>query len=194
MKRSSIVFVIIAFFAGITFHANAQAPYKHGIGVTVGTSQAVTYKTFPTQHFAIQVDLGTKYCYVYGSHLWSLDLSPNFMYEGRLCKGLYGFVGLGGSLGYNWQPFSYITGLEPGDPGYDPIPDPTNPNQNSATIWSVHNCKAGANGFFGLEYKFDIPLALQLDFRPGYRCIFLPNRFADHKFDWGLNFGVLYTL
>ena len=101
---------------------------------------------------------------------------------------------MGGSLGYNWQPFSYITGLEPGDPGYDPIPDPTNPNQNSATIWSVHNCKAGANGFFGLEYKFDIPLALQLDFRPGYRCIFLPNRFADHKFDWGLNFGVLYTL
>ena len=144
MKRNSIILVIIAFFAGITFHANAQSPYKHGIGATVGTSQAVTYKTFPTQHFAIQVDLGTKYCYVYGSHLWSLDLSPNFMYEGRLCKGLYGFVGLGGSLGYNWQPFSYITGLEPGDPGYDPIPDPTNPNQNSATIWSVHNCKAGA--------------------------------------------------
>ena len=46
---------------------------------------------------------------------------------------------------------------------------------------------------FGLEYKFDIPLTLQLDFRPGYRCVFAANKFADHKFDWGLNFGVRYT-
>ena len=34
---------------------------------------------------------------------------------------------------------------------------------------------------------------MQLDFRPGYRCVFAPNKFADHKFDWGLNFGVRYT-
>lgn len=192
MRKSIITFLLLALFAGAFLQTNAQAPYKHGIGVTVGTSQAVSYKVFPTNHFAIQLDLGTKYCYVYGSHLWSLDLAPNFMYEGRLYKGLYGFAGLGGSIGYNWQPFYYVIALEPGDLGYDPIPDPDNPNQNSATIRSVHNCKGGVNGFFGLEYKFDIPLALQLDFRPGYRCIF-NSHFADHKFDWGLNFGVRYT-
>lgn len=171
MKRNHIVILLIALFAGIMFHANAQDPYKHGIGVTLGTTQAVSYKTFPVNHFAIQLDLGTKYCYVYGSHLWSLELAPNFMYEGRLAKGLYGFAGLGGSIGYNWQPFSYIYY------GYHVSRD---------------NCKAGVNGIFGLEYKLDIPLALQFDFRPGYRCIF--NRhFADHKFDWGLNLGVRYT-
>ena len=193
MKRISILFLFIALFTGVAFHANAQAPYKEGVGLILGTSQAFSYKAFLTKHFAIQVDLGTKYCYVYGSHLWSADVAPNFMYEGRLVKGLYGFVGLGGSIGYNWQPNYYIIGLEPGNAGYISNPDPDDPNPNSVTRRSVHNCKAGANGFFGLEYKFDIPLALQLDFRPGYRCIFAVNKFADHKFDWGLNLGVRYT-
>lgn len=193
MKKNSILILFLAVFAGAMFHANAQAPYKEGIGVTFGTTHAFSYKAFPCNHFAIQVDLGSKYCYVYGSHLWSVEVAPNFMYEGRLVNGLYGFVGLGGSIGYNWQPFTYVIGLEPGDPGYDPLYDPNNPNQNSVTRVSKQNCKAGANGMFGLEYKFDIPLALQFDFRPGYRCVFAVNKFADHKFDWGLNFGVRYT-
>ena len=192
MKRNRIFLLIAALFVGITFHVNAQAPYKEGVGLTLGTTQAFSYKAFPRNHFAIQVDMGTKYCYVYGSHLWSAEVAPNFMYEGHLTKGLYGFVGLGGSIGYNWQPFYYIIGLEPGDPGYVSTPDPSNPNQNSVTRVSKHNCKAGLNGFFGLEYKFEAPLALQFDFRPGYRCIF-SRHFADHKFDWGLNFGVRYT-
>lgn len=192
-KKNIFVVLLFAFFASILFQTNAQVPYKNSIGATLGTTQAFSYKTFFGDHFAIQVDLGTKYCYVYGSHLWSAEAAPNFMYEGRLAKGLYGFLGLGGSIGYNWQPFYYIVGLEPGDAGYNPNPDPADPTPNSVTRRSVHNCKAGANGMFGLEYKFDIPLTLQLDFRPGYRCVFAANKFADHKFDWGLNFGVRYT-
>lgn len=171
MKRCYLM-ILLAFLVSTFLPVNAQAPYKHGIGTTLGTTQALSYKTFVGNHFAIQLDLGTKYCYVYGSHLWSAELAPNFMYEGRLVNGLYGLVGLGGSIGYNWQDYLYI------DYSYK---------------ISNRNCKAGVNGFFGLEYKFDIPLALQLDFRPGYRCVFAPNKFADHKFDWGLNFGVRYT-
>lgn len=174
MKRSSIILVIVAFFAGITSHANAQAPYKHGIGATIGTSQAVTYKTFPTQHFAIQVDLGTKYCYVYGTHLWSAELAPNFMYEGRLAGDLYGLVGVGGSIGYTWNNlFGYFNKYGP--------------------QWSSDNAKGGANGIFGLEYLIDSYLAFQFDFRPGYRCVFNFDGLTDHTFDWGLNFGLRYT-
>lgn len=171
-RKTFIVTLLLGILLGITFQTYAQAPYKHGIGATLGTSQAVSYKTFIGNHFSIQLDLGTKYCYVYGSHLWSAELAPNFMYEGRLANGLYGLVGLGGSIGYNWQGFLYIDYMD---------------------RVSRHNCKAGVNGFFGLEYKFNIPLAVQLDVRPGYRCVFAPNKFADHKFDWGLNFGVRYT-
>lgn len=173
MRRNRIFLLIVAIFAGITFHVNAQAPYKHGIGVTLGTTQALSYKTFIGNHFTIQLDAGTKYCYVYGTHLWSAELAPNFMYEGRLSGDLYGLVGVGGSIGYTWNNFF----------GYF--------NENGQQ-WGRHNAKGGANAIFGLEYIIDTYLAFQFDFRPGYRCVF--NRhFADHKFDWGLNFGVRYT-
>ena len=171
MKKHSVILLFLAVFAGAMFPVNAQNPYTHGIGVTLGTTQAVSYKTFPCKHFAIQLDLGTKYCYVYGSHLMSFELAPNFMYEGRFSENLYGLVGVGGSIGYNWQSFPYIY-----------YGDHT----------SNRNGKGGVNGIFGLEYKTEYPIALQFDFRPGYRCVF--NRyFADHKFDWGLNFGVRYV-
>ncbi|MCR4964174.1 MAG: hypothetical protein K6A41_00795 [Bacteroidales bacterium] len=172
MKKINIIMLFVAIFMVSLSQVNAQAPYKNGIGVTLGTTQALSYKTFPTNHFAIQIDLGTKYCYVYGTHLWSAELAPNFMYQGRLAGNLYGFVGAGGSVGYTWKNYSYF--------------------DNYGETSSNHNAKAGLNGFFGLEYKFGAPVALQLDFRPGYRCVF--NRyFAEHIFDWGLNFGVRYT-
>ncbi|MBO4655224.1 MAG: hypothetical protein J5644_06740 [Bacteroidales bacterium] len=171
MKKLRI-FILIAIFSGSIIAANAQAPYTHSVGVTLGTTQALSFKTFAGDHFAIQLDLGTKYTYVYGTHLWTFELAPNFMYEGRLYSNLYGFVGGGGSIGYCWKNYHYF---------------------NKFGEQSSHNnCKGGLNGFFGLEYKFQIPLTLQLDFRPGYRCIFNKD-FAEHCFDWGLNFGVRYT-
>ena len=174
MMKNNIKLYLIVFFVGITFQVYAQALYKHGIGATIGTTQALSYKTFITNHFAIQIDAGTKYCYVYGSHLLSVELAPNFMFEGRLIKNLYGFLGLGGSVGYTWNNFyGYFNKYE--------------------EIWTKDAYKAGANVFLGLEYKLNIPLALQFDFRPGYRCVFNFDGLADHKFDWGLNIGARFT-
>ena len=173
MNRHCTLLLIFAFLLmGIAFTAKAQSPYKHSIGVTIGTTQAVGFKTFPTDHFAIQLDLGTKYTYVYGTHLWTFELAPNLMYEGRLTGGLYGFVGGGGSIGYCWKNYRYFNAW--------------------GETSSRNNAKGGLNGFFGMEYKFTIPLTLQFDFRPGYRCIFNEG-FSEHCFDWGLNFGLRYT-
>ena len=171
-KRRIFLCILACLPMGIAFTTNAQSPYKHSIGVTLGTAQAVGFKTFPTDHFAIQLDLGTKYAYVYGNHLWSFELAPNFMYEGRLTGGLYGFVGGGGSFGYCWKNYHYFNAL--------------------GETSSHNNAKGGLNGFFGMEYKFAIPLNLQLDFRPGYRCVFNKD-LSEHLFDWGLNFGLRYT-
>ncbi|MBO4489284.1 MAG: hypothetical protein J5741_06505 [Bacteroidales bacterium] len=174
MKKNTLITLLIVLAAGFMMQTNAQAPYKHGFGVTLGTTQALSYKTFPCNHFAIQFDVGTKYCYVYGSHLWSVELAPNFMYEGRLSGDLFGFVGAGGSIGYTWNNyFGYFN--------------------EYGQQWSRHNAKGGLNGIFGLEYLIDSYLALQFDFRPGYRCIFNFDGLTDHTFDWGLNFGVRYT-
>ena len=57
--------------------------------------------------------------------------------------------------------------------------------------------KFGINAILGLEYKLDIPLTLQLDFRPGYGMLFTDEYFYGpdvwNYFDWSLNAGVRYT-
>ncbi len=180
MKKNSILILFIALFTGSLFQANAQAPYKHSVGGTVGTMAAFTYKVFPTDHFAMQYDFGTKYNYNYmvgyGSSCWSMELAQSYMYEGHFVKGLYGFVGGGISVGISFAPqVSY----------YIPYGD-----------YQVRDVmgKFGIHSILGLEYKFNIPLTLQLDIRPGYRFQFNNDVAINHTFDWGIaNIGLRYA-
>ena len=170
--------------------AFAQAPYKHSIGATVGSMQAFSYKTFVTDHFAIQVDLGTKITHTDGEHvrginLWDLELNPNFMYEGNFVAGLYGFAGGGVSLGYSWT-------------AWDPRVHSTYPIYYWHYNEHYWDCgKFGINAILGLEYKLNIPLTLQLDFRPGYGMLFGEEYWGRanvwNYFDWSLNAGVRYA-
>lgn len=179
MKRHSLIILFIALFAGAMFQANAQAPYKNGFGVSVGNMQALTFKTFAGNHFAFQLDLGTKITCTDGRvknnynfsglDIWTLELNPNFIFQGRLAGNLYGFVGIGASIGYSWNTFSWGWFSSRSDFG-----------------------KCGANGIIGMEYKFNAPVALQFDFRPGYGCLFAEH-FDAHYFDWSVNLGVRYT-
>lgn len=180
MKKSIFYVVVLAFLVGICGTAKAQAPYTHSIGGNVGNMQAFSYKTFVTNHFAIQVDLGTKITLGAGEHwnteIWDFELNPNFMYEGHFTKGLYGFIGGGVALGYNWN----LWGLQYDWYGYH---------------WGARTCdngKFGVNAIMGLEYKFNAPVTLQFDFRPGYGLLFDENWHWSY-FDWGLNLSCRYT-
>lgn len=182
MKKYRILIVFMAFFAGAICTVNAQAPYKNGIGVSVGNMQALTFKTFGGNHFAFQLDLGTKIIATNGHFknidlnrvsFWTLELNPNFIFEGRLGGGLYGLVGLGASIGYDWNYMPYHGMFQDWN-------------------WRSDYGKCGANGIFGLEYKFNAPVAMQFDFRPGYGCVFAKHYDA-HYFDWSVNLGVRYT-
>ncbi|MBO7491102.1 MAG: hypothetical protein J6T59_01530 [Bacteroidales bacterium] len=172
-QKHVMIFLLVMGMAGGVF---AQAPYKHSIGVTVGNFEALSYKTFCTNHLALQLDLGYKYTVGASRHINlyinSLELNPNLMYEGHFTKGLYGFIGGGVSLGYSWNYWGY---------GWDWV----------GTYRSDYG-KFGVNGILGLEYKFNIPLTLQIDFRPGYGMLF--NEDVDFNyFDWSVNAGVRYT-
>lgn len=178
MKRLSLFFAALFVIMGAVSTAQAQAPYKHSIGVTVGNMEAFSYKTFVTNHFAIQLDLGAKVTHtdgenVSGVNVWTFEFNPNFMYEGHFVKGLHGFIGGGLSMGYNWNSFQ-------------------------TNFWFVHlsgrddNGKFGVNAITGLEYKFNAPVTLQLDFRPGYGLLFDDNWDWSY-FDWSLNLGVRYA-
>ena len=188
MKRFYSV-VMVALLMSIVFSAHAQAPYKHSIGATVGSMQAFSYKTFVTDHFAIQVDLGTKLTHtdgenVRGINIWDLELNPNFMYEGNFVAGLYGFAGGGVSLGYSWTAW-----------------DPRVSHSHYTLYWHYNEHywdvgKFGINAILGLEYKLNIPLTLQLDFRPGYGMLFGEKFWGDNVwnyFDWSLNAGIRYA-
>ncbi len=181
MYNRLLVFLTVLFVSVATL-VNAQAPYRNGIGVSVGNMQALTFKTFAGNHFAFQADLGTKFVTTTGRFngfnfngvdIWTLEFNPNFMFEGRLSGNLYGLVGLGASIGYSWNTIRY---------------------QGVFGIWHTRSDfgKCGANGIVGVEYKFKAPLAMQLDFRPGYGCLFAKHYDA-HYFDWSVNLGVRYT-
>lgn len=154
--------------------ANAQAPYKHSIGATLGSMQAISYKTFPGNHFAISLDLGTKFIRTdwrgWPFSPYTFELNANFMYEGNFSAGLYGFIGGGTSIGLCWN--NYIW--------------------DSWYFYRFLLGKFGLNSILGLEYKFNIPLTLQFDFRPGYGMLFDYSGTLSY-FDWNLNIGVRYT-
>lgn len=182
MERAFRILVIVAILSTTLLTVKAQAPYKNGFGISAGTMQALSFKTFGSDHFAFQLDLGTAFVTTSGRfqnvelkkvNFWTLELNPNFMFEGHLVGGLYGLAGLGGSIGYCWSDIQYqgVFGL---------------------TLTRNDFGKCGANAIVGLEYKFRSPLAVQIDFRPGYGCLFAKH-FAAHYFDWSANLGIHYA-
>lgn len=157
MKKISII--IASLLLVFSFSLNAQAPYKHSVGATFGSTDGFSYKTFLMDNFALDIDLGYHWTY-FGGVCHSFEVNPNFEYEASAhAGGLYWFVGGGLSLGYGY-------------PGAG---------------------KFGINAIGGIEYKFNIPLTLQFDLRPGFGTVF--NKYgAGGYFDWGICLGVRYTI
>ncbi|MBO4655453.1 MAG: hypothetical protein J5644_07905 [Bacteroidales bacterium] len=186
MKKISVI--LLSFVMGMMLTVNAQAPYRHGIGATLGTMEAFSYKTFLTENLAFSVDAGFKWTtspstvieksgnYVWhGSHVspFTIEANPNFMYEAAAgSKGLHWLVGGGISLGYCWR--SYY-----------------NYNYSYYGYFPTFG-KFGINAIGGIEYKFNIPLTIQGDFRPGYGLLFNKD-YTVHYFDWAVCVGVRYT-
>ena len=97
---------------------------------------------------------------------WSLIVHPNGMYEQNFhttkYASLYWFAGGGLSLGYSFSNH-------------------------------FRNCgQFGLNAIGGVEFAFaNVPLTLQLDFRPGYGLLY--NKNVSHNFfDWALNLSFRY--
>lgn len=168
------IFLTTFVFFCVIISAQAQNPYKNSIGATVGSIEAFSWKTFPANHFAIQLDLGPRFTIGafknFSANVFSAEGNLNFMYQGNFTKGLYGFAGAGFSMGYCWN-WTYHLGF-----------------------WNNYNHlgKFGANAILGLEYKFNAPVTMQFDFRPGYGMLFNDNSHIGY-FDWALCLGVRYA-
>ncbi|MBP5412985.1 MAG: hypothetical protein J6Y47_07010 [Bacteroidales bacterium] len=167
MKRIVKIGLVLTLLMGLSQVSHAQ--YKHSIGGVIGSMNGFSYKTLVTGNFAISVDLGVKLTEGafedYSARVFDFELNPNFMYEANATGGLYWFVGGGFSLGYGFDYWGY------GRADFG---------------------KFGINAIGGLEYKFNIPLTLQFDFRPGFGMAF-DDYFDAEYFDWGVNLSVRYA-
>ena len=158
------------------------------IGVVGGGINGFSSK-FINGKFAYQLDLGLKFFtftdYLYYNLSYEylayvLDLSQNFMFQDNVRKWQNGTLSwfLGGGINIGYELY-YLDAL-----------------------------KLGANGMIGLEYMFNkTPIALQLDFRPGYARImkwtyywdsntnsYINKTQRNNLFEWTIGLGIRYYL
>ena len=186
---------------------NAQN-YKNSIGLNVGTMEGLSYKGFLNQNVALVLDLGINFIktpglvvdidkydgvkeksltkgWTYG--IWEFEFNPNIVFQKEIKSwdkvGLSWFAGAGASIG---------------------MMKPTSASYNG---WSFNLSydkvfgKWGINAIGGMEMNFSkAPIALSLDFRPGYGMMFrteqkknYTNTMLAHFFDWKIVAAVRYT-
>ena len=160
-----------------------SAMAQHEIGAIVGGFNGISYKYWAMDNLAIQADLGVGLTEAYMSTfgqgfangIYDFTLNPNVLYHIDLAADVKLYVGGGFNLGF------------------------------MATDLAITNFdrmlgKFGANAVVGACYQLPgVPLALAVDFRPGYGMGF---RDADptggsgllHMFDWKLALAVRYCL
>lgn len=190
MKKISII--LLTLVMGFSVAVNAQAPYKHSVGGTLGTLEAFSYKTFFTNHLTLDLNAGYKITvgpsayritgvnesYNFTIFPSTIEVNPNLEYESTTGKsGLLWFIGGGLSLGY--------------------CPNVTIRDKSLNRGWAYAQTnwgKFGVNAIGGIEYKFNFPMTLQVDFRPGYGLLFNGSKETLSYFDWALCVGVRYCL
>ncbi|WP_228851489.1 hypothetical protein [Aegicerativicinus sediminis] len=140
MKR--VVLIICVFFGYVTM-SNAQVIADNAIGLRLGDSDGfgaeVSYQRALSDNNRLEIDLGWRS----GKNWDGFKLAGLYHWVWNIDGGFNWYVGPGGGLG------SYS--FDDDYPGYD--------GDDSETFLFVA-------GDIGIEYNFDIPLMLSLDFRP----------------------------
>lgn len=166
------------------------ADYRHGLGFVVGSKEGFSYKGFFTDNLAIQVDAAwqinrTVGCLQYASYssdtrnlsFWDASINPNLLWQDEAVR-------------FSWGSLDWFAGggLSAGVAG---------PFNNSRYDYLEEDMfgKLGVNAIGGVELAFRQPIALSLDFRPGYALgVFnSDSEYRVHAFDWAATIGLRYT-
>ena len=176
MKKTMKLFFVGLFMITSVNVATAQS-YKMGIGAVVGMMNGVSFKAFFSENFALKADLAYKYTIaatnVDGMHFYgganTFELNPNFIYQKNITSfgvgNLDWYAGGGVSIGMAFAHYGYVYG-------------------------SAIAGKFGTNAIGGVELKFNFPLAIDFDFRPGYGLTFRNG--TGSYFDWAITASARY--
>ncbi|WP_324217091.1 outer membrane beta-barrel protein [Flavobacterium sp.] len=140
---------------GLAFSAQAQEISKNAIGLRIGDNDGfgaeVSYQRKLSTNNRLELDLGWRnrdrnFNNNYNSDESSVKLAGLYQWVWNIDGGFNWYVGVGGGLANN---------------SYDYYDNDNNRYDESYTY-------AFAAGDIGIEYDFDIPLMLSLDFRPEF--------------------------
>lgn len=204
----------------------SAANYTNSVGGTAGTMYGFTYKgfVFGVDGLALQLDLGLnlpalagkmimktgnnkmKYDFMFGDFL-EFQLNPNFVYQSEISSWGWGsldwFIGGGLSFGLMyWYGDIMLKGdeLELGKSGWNTYSRSDMEKGMGFKDKDVTYGKFGLNAIGGIELGWKkVPLAVGVDFRPGYGIGFNETKMNDvktkqtlHFFDWALVASVRY--
>ena len=175
MKKCKKLSLLIVVLGVVNFSANAYKPDEMGAGITLGSIQGVSFKMFFTDNFALQADLGAKvsverrggynddrFTIHINESYWMFMLNPNGVYQ-------QSFADLS-SVSFYWLAGGGL----------------------SIGYRSPKSGQFGLNAIGGSEAVFHgVPLALQVDFRPGYG-LHLTEYYSRSLLDWSLNVSLRY--
>ena len=160
MKYIRLFFLAtIAFLLSVAcLKSYAQSPYKASVGgIVYGLALGPSFKAFFTNHVAFQTDMFLKGVLSAGKDVntnrigfapyLSVETNVNLIYQKKIKEKTYTelFLLAGGGVSLGYS-------------------------------WTPGSGKFGINAIMGLEYVFkNIPLAIQIDLRPGYGLLFNSN-------------------
>ena len=164
----------------VAFLTVTGASAQHEIGGIVGGFNGLSYKYWFNENLALQVDFGAGLTRAYGASfykgkkmgksaisLFDATVNPNVLYHFQLPANFKIYIGGGVNIG---------------------MTDNLDPKYNNNFF------KFGVNSAVGFSYDIQsAPVALALDFRPGYGLAFKnPESAHLSYFDWKIAFAVRY--
>ncbi|PWH81935.1 hypothetical protein DIS18_11740 [Algibacter marinivivus] len=158
------LFLLSVAVLGFVFTSNAQDISENAIGLRLGDSDGfgaeISYQRALGENNRLEVDLGWRD----GNNYDGFKLAGLYQWVWNLDGGFNWYAGVGGGLGS----FSF------NNPGGKDISD--------TFIFAA--------GDIGIEYNFDIPLLLSLDFRP--EIGFGDDDFNNNDLDFDIALGIRY--
>jgi len=150
--------------AGLAFSTNAQD--RNALGLRLGDNDGfggeVSYQRLLGDNNRLELDLGWRD----SKHYDALKLTALYQWVWNIEGGFNWYAGVGGGVG-TWE-FDHVA------PGYN--------GDDSGTFLF-------AAGDIGIEYNFDIPLQLSLDFRPE---IYFGDDFREDDFGPDIALGIRF--
>lgn len=161
------IMLIASLIIGLSFSAQAQKSSKNALGVRLGDNDGfggeISYQRKLSDNNRLELDLGWRN----SNNVDAVKLVGLYQWVWNIDGGFNWYAGVGGGVG-SWS--------------YD-----TKFNNNS---YDDSGSFALLAGDIGIEYNFDIPIQLSLDFRP--ELYFNSNDFREDSFGPDIALGVRF--